>query len=172
MRNKRIVNNTVIIKKGTDACWMGMFVFLIVMGLHTLPLYSADIYVTPNTSAPVGNGSQSSPYNSISLGLNNAQPGDTVRLMEGVYYTFINFPRGGTEGQPIRLTTNEWYKASQLGDSYWLYVVWDPLANPDPEPMRIQNPVKYLDHAKREVVAARYYDIPAEAVVTAATKGA
>ncbi len=72
--------------------------------------------------------------------------------------------KGRTRGMPIRLTTNEWYKAAQLGDSYWLYVVWDPLNNPDPEPVRIQNPVKHLDHAKKEVVAARYFDIPAEAI--------
>jgi len=72
--------------------------------------------------------------------------------------------KGRTRGQPIRLTTNEWYKATQLGDTYWLYVVWDPLNNPSPEPLRIQNPAKHLDHAKREVVAARYYDIPADAV--------
>jgi superfamily II DNA or RNA helicase len=76
--------------------------------------------------------------------------------------------KGRTRGQAIRLTTNEWYKATQLGDTYWLYVVWDPLDNPSPEPLRIQNPVKHLDHAKREVVAARYYDIPAEAVEQAA----
>ena len=37
----------------------------------------------------------------------------------------------------------------------------------NPEPLRIQNPVKHLDHAKREVVAARYYDIPAEAIIEA-----
>jgi len=77
--------------------------------------------------------------------------------------------KGRMRGQPIRLTTNEWYKATQLGDTYWLYVVWDPLDNPSPEPLRIQNPVKHLDHVKREVVAARYYDIPAEAVEQAAT---
>ena len=59
-------------------------------------------------------------------------------------------------------------RASQLGDSYWLYVVWDPLGNPEPEPLRIQNPVKHLDHAKREVVALRYFDIPAETVEKAA----
>ena len=76
--------------------------------------------------------------------------------------------KGRARGQPIRLTTNEWYKAAQLGDTYWLYVVWDPLNNPSPEPLRIQNPVKHLDHAKREVVAARYYDIPAEAIEQAA----
>ena len=78
---------------------------------------------------------------------------------------------GCASGQPSRLTTNEWYKAAQLGDSYWLYVVWDPLDNPSPEPLRIPNPVKHLDYAKREVVAARYYDIPAEAVETAAQRG-
>jgi hypothetical protein len=78
--------------------------------------------------------------------------------------------KGRTRGAPIRLTINEWYKATQLGDSYWLYVVWDPLSNPNPEPVRIQNPVKHLDHAKREVVAARYYDIPAEAIQNAIHK--
>jgi len=76
--------------------------------------------------------------------------------------------KGRKRGQTIRLTTNEWYKATQLGDSYWLYVVWDPLEKPDPEPIRIQNPAKHLDHAKREIVAARYYDIPADAISEAA----
>ena len=78
--------------------------------------------------------------------------------------------KGRQRGQPIRLTTNEWYKATQLADSYWLYVVWNPLDNPDPEPLRIQNPVKHLDHAKREVIAARYFDLPAEAIEEAAGK--
>jgi superfamily II DNA or RNA helicase len=78
--------------------------------------------------------------------------------------------KGRRRGQPIRLTTNEWYKATQLADSYWLYVVWNPLDNPEAEPMRIQNPAKHLDHAKREVIAARYYDIPADAIQSAAEK--
>ncbi len=72
--------------------------------------------------------------------------------------------KGRTRGQTIRLTTNEWYKAAQLGDTYWLYVVWDPLANPDPTPLMVQNPAKHLDHAKREIVAARYFDLPADAI--------
>jgi superfamily II DNA or RNA helicase len=76
--------------------------------------------------------------------------------------------KGRRRGQPIRLTTNEWYKATQLADSYWLYVVWNPLDNPSVEPVRIQNPAKHLDHAKREVIAARYYDIPADAIEKAA----
>ena len=72
--------------------------------------------------------------------------------------------KGRKRGQPVRLTTNEWFKARQLGDTYWLYVVWDPLDDPDPAPLMIRNPAKHLDHAKREVAAARYYDLPAEAV--------
>jgi hypothetical protein len=72
--------------------------------------------------------------------------------------------KGRSRGFPVRLTTNEWYKAAQLGDSYWLYVVWDPLGIPEKEPMRIRNPVKHLDYAKKEVVAARYFDIPANAI--------
>ena len=76
--------------------------------------------------------------------------------------------KGRRSGRPVRLTTNEWYKAQQLCDSYWLYVVWDPLDNPDAVPIMIQNPAKHLDYAKKEVVAARYYDVPASAVERAA----
>lgn len=73
--------------------------------------------------------------------------------------------KGRSRDQAIRVTTNEWYKAAQLGDTYWLYVVWDQLDNPDSEPLRIRNPLKHLDHVKHEVVAARYFDIPAEAIL-------
>ena len=76
--------------------------------------------------------------------------------------------KGRGRGRPVRLTTNEWYKAQQLGDTYWLYVVWDPLENPNAIPVLVQNPAKHLDYAKKEVVAARYYDIPANAVDHAA----
>jgi SNF2 family DNA or RNA helicase len=74
--------------------------------------------------------------------------------------------KGRMRGQPVRLTTNEWYKAQQLADTYWLYVVWDPLGK-SPELVRIQNPAVRLDHAKREIVAARFFEIPAEAVIAA-----
>ncbi len=76
--------------------------------------------------------------------------------------------KGRKRGQAVRLTTNEWYKAQQLGDTYWLYVVWDPLDEPDPSPLMVRNPARHLDHAKREVVAARYYDLPADALEEAA----
>ena len=76
--------------------------------------------------------------------------------------------KGRSRGQAIRLTTIDWYKATQLPDTYWLHVVSDPLNNPGPQPLRIQNPGKHLDHAKREVVPARYYNIPAEAIESVA----
>ena len=72
--------------------------------------------------------------------------------------------KGRKRDHAVRLTTNEWYKAQQLGDTYWLYVVWDPLDRPDPAPLMVQNPALHLDYAKRDVVAARHYDLPAEAV--------
>lgn len=75
--------------------------------------------------------------------------------------------KGRRRGQAVRLTTNEWYKAQQLAETYWLYVVWDPLG-PNPELVRIQNPALRLDHAKREIVAARFFEISAEAVAAAA----
>ena len=39
-----------------------------------------------------------------------------------------------------------------------------PLENPDAVPIRIQNPAQKLDHVKREIVAARFFEIPAEAI--------
>src|SRR5439155_25712825 len=47
--------------------------------------------------------------------------------------------KGYTRGNPIQLTVNEWYKAQQLAETYWLYVIWDPL-EPNAELVRIQNP--------------------------------
>jgi hypothetical protein len=44
-------------------------------------------------------------------------------------------------------------------------VVWDPFENPDAEPIRIQNPTLKLDHVKREVVTARFFEIPTDAIV-------
>ena len=71
--------------------------------------------------------------------------------------------KGRKRGGNIVLTTNEWFKAQQLGDQYWLYVVWEPLGQ-SPELICIQNPAQKLDHAKREIIASRYYEIPAEAI--------
>jgi adenine-specific DNA methylase len=71
--------------------------------------------------------------------------------------------KGRLRGQPVRLTTNEWYKAQHLAETYWLCVVWDPLSD-SPELVSIRNPAARLDHAKREIAAARFYEIPADAI--------
>ncbi|MBF0182602.1 MAG: DEAD/DEAH box helicase family protein [Magnetococcales bacterium] len=71
--------------------------------------------------------------------------------------------KGRMRGMPIRLTVNEWYKAQQLGESYWLYVVWDPLGKQS-EVVKIQNPAIKLDHAKKEIISARFYEIQASIV--------
>jgi len=75
--------------------------------------------------------------------------------------------KGRLRGQPVRLTTNEWYNAQQLGETYWLYVVWDPLGD-SPELVKIQNPAAQLDHAKKEIVSSRFFEIPADAIGVAA----
>jgi len=42
-------------------------------------------------------------------------------------------------------------------------VAWDPLG-PNAQHIPIQNPAAKLDYAKREIVAARFFEIPADAV--------
>jgi SNF2 family DNA or RNA helicase len=71
--------------------------------------------------------------------------------------------KGRARGQPVRLTTNEWLKARQLGETYWLYVVWDPLESGG-EPMCVQDPAHRLEYAAREVQVVAGYEIPAEAI--------
>ena len=73
----------------------------------------------------------------------------------------------GGKAWGVGLAPSEWYSAQHLGESRWPDMVRDPLSEP-PELVRIQNPAVRLDHAKREIVAARFYEIPAEAIGTAA----
>ena len=75
--------------------------------------------------------------------------------------------KGRRRGEPIRLTTNEWYVANQLGTTYWLYVVYDP-TSPNRELFKINDPAKVLDNAKREIVTARMFELGADAVIEGA----
>ncbi len=68
------------------------------------------------------------------------------------------------DGPVRRAAANDWFKAQQLGEHYWLSVVWDPLGQ-SPELVAIQNPAQKLDNAKREIIASRYYEIPADSIV-------
>ncbi|MGH2522098.1 MAG: DUF3883 domain-containing protein, partial [Anaerolineales bacterium] len=72
--------------------------------------------------------------------------------------------KGRQRGWPILLTRNEWLKAKQLGESYWLYVVWNP-TEPGAAPVTIQNPAQRLEHIAREVRAISHWEVSAEAIV-------
>ncbi|HDH91617.1 MAG TPA: DUF3883 domain-containing protein, partial [Candidatus Aenigmarchaeota archaeon] len=71
--------------------------------------------------------------------------------------------KGRKKGQPIRLTENEWRKAKNLKDTYWLYVVWEPLS-PNYEIITIPDPANKLEFAVREIRTISHYEIPAEAI--------
>jgi SNF2 family DNA or RNA helicase len=78
--------------------------------------------------------------------------------------------KGRARGQSVRLTVNEWLKARQLGETYWLYVAWDPLA-PGGEPICVQDPAHRLEYAAREVQVVAGYEVPAEVVERAKSEG-
>jgi hypothetical protein len=71
--------------------------------------------------------------------------------------------KGRKRGEPVRLTTNEWLKARQLADSYYLYVVWDPKTT-GATPLIVQDPGHRLEHAAREVRALSHIEVSAEAI--------
>ena len=71
--------------------------------------------------------------------------------------------KGYTHGNASQLEHSEWTKAQQLQDTYWLYVVWNPLS-PDHRLVKIQNPYKVLEHAVKHREVIRRYEIPAESI--------
>jgi superfamily II DNA or RNA helicase len=75
--------------------------------------------------------------------------------------------KGRMRGKPVRLTDREWRHAHLLRETYWLYVVWDPLQGKDP-PLRVHDPAACLDYAKKEIQVARFFEFPAEAIVAVA----
>jgi len=70
-------------------------------------------------------------------------------------------------GQTVRLATNEWYEAQQLAETYRRYVVWDPFGK-NPGLVRVHEGAAKLDRAKWEIVAASFFEIPAEAIAQSA----
>jgi hypothetical protein len=63
----------------------------------------------------------------------------------------------------IALSTNEWRRAQQLGDTYWLYVVWG-CKTAEPTLFRIQNPARVLAGSAKEYKEITRYLIPAGAI--------
>jgi len=65
--------------------------------------------------------------------------------------------------QDVSLTVNEWRKAQQLGDSYWLYVVWG-CKTANPRLLTIQNPAKKLMGNAKEIKQVTRYLVGADAL--------
>jgi len=72
--------------------------------------------------------------------------------------------------QQVSLTVNEWRKAQQLGDSYWLYVVWG-CKTLNPRLLTIQNPAKKLVGDAKEIRQVTRYIITADALQQNAVNG-
>ena len=70
--------------------------------------------------------------------------------------------RAGTEG--VEMSENEWAKACNLRDSYWLCVVFD-CATPRPRLVRVRDPFGKLLVGSRE---SRAFTVTARAVMEAA----
>lgn len=66
--------------------------------------------------------------------------------------------KGRKKGENIRLTVNEWLKAKQLRNSYWLYIVWNP-TDTNYEIITIQDPGNKLEYAAKEIRALSHYEI-------------
>jgi hypothetical protein len=75
--------------------------------------------------------------------------------------------KGYSAGNPIQLEHSEWTRAQHLGDTYWLYVVWNPL-QADARLVKIQNPYRHLEHSVKVREVIRRYEIPVQAIEAAA----
>jgi hypothetical protein len=72
--------------------------------------------------------------------------------------------KGRNRGEPIRLTENEWRKAKQLKDTYWLYIVWNPTESDSKLLPPIQDPAEKFGNLVREVKAINHYEISAQMI--------
>ncbi len=71
--------------------------------------------------------------------------------------------KGRKQGQHVTLSINEWLKARQLKDTYWLYVVWNPTQK-DRVLSIVRDPANKLEYAAKEIRAISHYLIPATAI--------
>jgi len=72
--------------------------------------------------------------------------------------------KGRNRGEPIRLTENEWRKAKQLRDTYWLYVVWNPTCDDRELVPPIQNPSDRFANSIKEIKVVSMYEISAYSI--------
>lgn len=73
--------------------------------------------------------------------------------------------KGRRKEQNVRLSVNEWLKAKQLKDTYWLTVVWNPTL-PRYEMRQIQDPANKLEYAAKEIKSISHYEINGKEIET------
>ncbi|MCL4246185.1 MAG: right-handed parallel beta-helix repeat-containing protein, partial [Candidatus Dadabacteria bacterium] len=66
-------------------------------GVSSAPIAPANVRIVVVAKDGSGN------YNNIQSALNNAKPGDTIQVKNGVYVERVNFVKNGTASQPIAL---------------------------------------------------------------------
>ncbi len=83
--------------------------FLLLGMIFVLAPQSQAKIIHVRAGAGGGNGSLANPYGFIQMGVNNADPGDSVLVYEGTYYETIKFENSGLEGTD--------------GTIYYIYVI-------------------------------------------------
>lgn len=77
------------------------------LGLAMVTLFSVNAWATTYYVSPNGNdsddGTLKSPFASIQLALDKAQPGDKVMLTSGDYFQDVHSVINGTASQPIQI---------------------------------------------------------------------
>lgn len=74
------------------------------------------------------------------------------------------------KNEEVSLTSNEWRKAQQLGETYWLYVVWGCKTD-QPQLLMIQNPARVFAGDAKEVEEVTRYLIPYQSIQKHAMSG-
>jgi hypothetical protein len=70
---------------------------------NQLQFTPARVLYVDADAAPGGDGSATSPFQSIQAGLNLATPGTQVLVADGIYHEEVNFPTSGTENNWIQV---------------------------------------------------------------------
>ena len=98
--------------KGVDSLWLwGML-------CCATPTFAADLWVDAH-AVTQGDGSRTQPFKTIQAAATTAMPGDTVRVLPGVYRERVMPTRGGLPGQPIVYRSEVLHGATVKGSDVW-----------------------------------------------------
>ena len=116
----------------------GKRTFLLLAGcISALSMQAAELFVSPSGSDS-GSGSQQSPFKSIQKAVDAAKPGDTVKILPGIYRGSVVISKSGTADKPLKIVgtrsdkgeylsilegngeiRTDWKKAGEIGNNVW-----------------------------------------------------